>query len=64
MITLTYERIITETPDAWLIEFELDGLDSVQAWLPKSQCEIDKPCDLIDVPEWLVAQEELDKYAV
>lgn len=62
-IPLAYLRVKRSTAKAWLIEFEIDkDLNSVEAWLPKSQCALDENAQVIYVPEWLVFEKELEQY--
>ena len=47
-------ELITETPDAWLVEVA----DDKQVWLLKSQCEYDDKVTWT-VPEWLAEKKDL-----
>jgi hypothetical protein len=62
IFVLFFERVKTETQKAWLIIFESDGLDIVEAWLPKSECVLNSKKLEIEVPAWLVYEKELEKY--
>jgi hypothetical protein len=55
MIEFNYDEFISETSDAWLVEVE--GLD---IWFPKSECQIDKIGETIDIPKWLARNEGLN----
>jgi hypothetical protein len=57
MYELHYEDVIHETEEALLVEFEQD----VQAWLPKSKCKV-LTDNIIECPEWLVIEKELEGY--
>jgi hypothetical protein len=59
-IILKYSRIKQETKNAWLVEFG-EGLDADEAWLPKSQCSLLTDNE-IEVPEWLILENELEDY--
>lgn len=56
MIEVCYDEFVSETADAWLIE--VDGID---IWFPKSECQIDKRGETIDVPKWLARREGLSE---
>jgi hypothetical protein len=60
---LNYVCIKHETKAAWLVQFEMTkDLESVEAWLPKSQCAL-QPDKLIQVPAWLVYEKDLESYS-
>ena len=62
---LSFICIKRETKQAWLIQFEMtDDLESVEAWLPKSQCHILTGAQIIQVPAWLVYEKDLEQYDV
>jgi len=61
---LDYIEVRHETKQAWLVQFEMtDDLESVEAWLPKSQCAL-LPKKQIQVPAWLVYEKDLEMYDV
>lgn len=63
LVVLNFERVIQESKKAWHIEFPMDdNLDNVSCWLPKSQCKIRIEEKKIQVPEWLVAENDLEDY--
>lgn len=65
MITLRFQQVKHETTKAWLIEFEMtQDLVSIEHWMPKSQCTIDRAAKEIEVPEWLAIENEIEGYAV
>lgn len=65
MITLSFRSVKHETTKAWLIEFEMtQDLVSIEHWMPKSQCTIDRAAKEIEVPEWLAIENEIEGYAV
>ena len=59
--TLKYERIKHETKSAWLIEFEMIDLESVEEWMPKSQCAL-LGNNRIEVQQWLIDEKGLEGY--
>lgn len=62
-VVLNIERVIQESKKAWHIEFPMDdNLDNVTCWLPKSQCALRAEKKKIQVPEWLVIENELEDY--
>lgn len=60
MVTLSFESITAETEAAWLVCF--DGENGPEAWLPKSQCNIDVDAGKITAPQWLVEAKEIEDY--
>jgi hypothetical protein len=65
LVDLGFSSVETETADAWLIVFEVGtrGKKDVEAWMPKSQCEIDEKSRTIAVPLWLVEKKGLEAYS-
>jgi len=61
MVTLSFERVETDTAAAWLVVFEEE--EGVQAWMPKSRCELDLEAGKIRAPQWLVEEKEIEDYA-
>lgn len=63
LVVLAFERIVAETPDAWLLDFGMneEDLHPVEHWLPKSQCDLLSDTE-IEVPEWLVLEKGIDEY--
>jgi len=62
-VVLNIERVIQESKKAWHIEFPMDdNLDNVTCWLPKSQCTLRAEAKKIQVPEWLVIENDLEDY--
>jgi hypothetical protein len=62
VFVLVFERVKTETKKAWLVVFEQDGLEAVEAGLPKSECVLNTQKSEIEVPSWLAYEKELEKY--
>jgi len=62
VFVLAFERVKAETKKAWFVIFESDGLEIVEAWLPKSECVLNTQKSEIEVPSWLVYEKELEKY--
>lgn len=64
LITLHFHAVKSETKAAWLIDFGMkeDSLDDVEHWLPKSQCSLNREKKLIQVPEWLAIEKEIETY--
>lgn len=60
IITLKYERIVTETEKATLFEFE----GSERAWFPKRVTDIDVGDKTVQVPSTLAVEHEVENYAV
>jgi hypothetical protein len=56
MIEFNYDEFISETADFWRIE-----IDGLYIWFPKSECQIDKRGETIDVPKWLARKEGLSE---
>jgi hypothetical protein len=54
MEEISYDRVITETENAWLLI-----IDGEKNWFPKSKCELDRGMRVIKVPQWLAEQKEL-----
>jgi hypothetical protein len=61
-LVLRYDRIKRETKNAWLVEFG-EGLEAEEVWFPKSQCSLMGGKE-IEVPEWLVLENELEDFTV
>ena len=59
LFTVVYDDLKHETDLAWLLLF-----DEEEVWLPKSVCEIDEVEFEIEVPEWLVEENELENYVL
>lgn len=63
MVALKYERVLRESKKALYFEFPMDDeLNNETCWLPKSQIRLQEGDKVVLVPEWLVAENELDKY--
>jgi hypothetical protein len=61
IIEITGE-VLHETEDAYLFTDgtkEKDGKNTVNVWLPKSQCEWDKGDKTMQLPEWLALDKGL-----
>lgn len=62
-LALGFTRVIRESKLAWLVEFEIcANLESVDAWLPKSECHIDLKENTIHVPAWMAHEKGLEHY--
>lgn len=60
-----YDQILSETPRAWFIRFPMKSdLTNDDVWLPKSQCDIVESEKTIEVPEWLIAEKNLEEYTI
>ncbi len=59
IVELRFEEVKHETHSAYLILFDRSG---VQAWLPKSQCEVSDGDKIVQMPQWLVEEKGLDAY--
>ena len=56
--------VARETEKAWLLTFEIaEDFSPVQAWIPKSQCDMGRDPGVIFIPQWLIEEKELEKYA-
>ncbi len=55
MIEYTFDEVEAETDLAWLIV-----MGDWKDWLPKSKCDIDLTNMIIEVPEWLATEKELE----
>jgi hypothetical protein len=65
MVELAFETIIHETRKAWCVRFPMKkDLTNDEAWLPKSQCDLEEGADRVWVPRWLVTEKELENYEV
>jgi phosphoribosylaminoimidazole carboxylase (NCAIR synthetase) len=63
LLVLNFERVIQESKKAWLVEFPMDDeLNNVTCWLPKSQCKVRLQDKKIQVPQWLVEENDLEDY--
>lgn len=58
-IILEYQDVLEESDKAWYVRFGLFRF----CWLPKSQCDISTTDSTIEVPLWLVDQEDLHDFA-
>ena len=60
---LEFVSIKHETKAAWLVQFEMTkDLETVEEWLPKSQCILFLSAKTIQVPAWLVYEKDLEQY--
>ncbi len=59
-LELEYVEIIKETPMAILFEFAEDE----EVWLPKSRITVIEEDYIVEVPEWLAMDKEIEDYAV
>lgn len=65
LVELAFLTILRETPKAWHVRFVLKkDLTNDEAWLPKSQCDLEEGVDRVWVPRWLVTEKELEDYEV
>lgn len=59
--TLEYDEILIDSPAHDAIYFRF-GSDSI--WLPRSQIEVDRAENQVQVPEWLVVKRGLEDHVV
>lgn len=54
-VQVYFERVICESELAWLVE----TADGDEAWLPKSECQLDEDDNSVELPEWLAIEKGL-----
>ncbi len=59
MMELNFDEIKHETDSAYLVLFE----PGIQHWMPKSQCNLITEA-ILECPEWIVEEKELELYEV
>ena len=64
-VELSFVRVEAETGAAWLVVFQerTESAPLVQAWMPRSRCDLDEDGRTITTPRWLVEKNGLDGFA-